>query len=610
MADGDRRIGALVLQPGRELRRGDEVVAIGSRTLAVLSALADANGGLLTKDELIAAAWGRAIVEENTLHAQISAARKVLGVESARLVSVHGRGYRLECEQAQSASTAAPACSIAVLPFINRSHGGDDGFLADGMVDDLITSLAQAAGLKVSSRTSSFAYRDRAIDIRTIASELGVAFVLEGSVQIEDRRIHINVQLIEAESGFHRWSDTFDATLDALQPLLTRIAATTLKAIDLPADLDEADSHHPDAVRLVLIARGMSSLGTAETLERAAATAQEAARLDPTYARAWEALAGIRLVQAQNGQSDWGSLEDTRLIAERALLLDPRLGGPDAIIAVVAAAQADWIAAARHHENAMARNPFSPVLRDSHIFSVLLATGRSRAALTEAGQTIADAPNRPIGHYMRALAAWQSGAPAAAGCDFESALLLGLPHRPTVNFLRFELAFAANDADATQRWLTALMEQIEEPEPRAVAAALLAASGGSLQFAPERIQAVFARALERGALWRQSSVTGFLVRWLATSGAIDAACDCIARIAESWRATGWSLPGFLIPLWHPELEPLRRDSRFATFCTSLDLPAYWQRYGFPDAHVADSVHSAANLGSPSLRPASSRRIAR
>jgi DNA-binding winged helix-turn-helix (wHTH) protein len=163
MPDGDVQIGRFALQPHRQLLGPDGPADLGRKAIALLSVLAAADGAVVTKDELMAAVWGDVIVEENAIQAQIAALRKILGHDAQGLTTVRGLGYRLTLRGAMTpAPTAAKtANSIAVLPFANLTGDPTLDYVGEGMAEELINTLSRAPGLKVPSRTASFAYRGR-----------------------------------------------------------------------------------------------------------------------------------------------------------------------------------------------------------------------------------------------------------------------------------------------------------------------------------------------------------------------------------------------------------------------------------------------------------------
>ena len=186
------RIGDLLLIPHRELRRGDASLPIGGRALTILSELAAAEGLLVSKDQLFARVWPDAIVEENALQAQISATRKALGGEARRLVTVHGRGYRLELDpRAEAPHAATDPASIAVVPFDNLSGDPESDYLANGLTEDTIVSLGRIdpEGVSVIGRTSMIAYRGTKKSLAEIGRELGTDYLVESSLRVESSHL-------------------------------------------------------------------------------------------------------------------------------------------------------------------------------------------------------------------------------------------------------------------------------------------------------------------------------------------------------------------------------------------------------------------------------------
>src|SRR6201994_2423484 len=200
-----------------ELRRDGQPVRIHRRALGILCALAEAKGEIVSKDELMARLWPGRIVEEGNLHVHVSALRKSLdehGGGHSLVVTVPGRGYRLaDANGVRSAPLAEGSLpsqlplpdkpSIAVLPFANMSGDQEQEYFADGMVEEIITALSRIRWLFVIARNSSFTYKDQSVDVTQVGRELGVRYVLEGSVRKAGQQVRITAQLIDAGSGAH-----------------------------------------------------------------------------------------------------------------------------------------------------------------------------------------------------------------------------------------------------------------------------------------------------------------------------------------------------------------------------------------------------------------------
>ncbi len=189
---------------------------IGSRAFDVLLALAQSGGDLVSKEALFEAAWPGVVVGEDNLYAQIAALRRVLGPDRESIVTAPGRGHRFTAPVLRRSAAAAPshargAPAAIVLPFLDlyRYPGAEP--LADAVTEALTVALARTlSGVQMISCTTAFAYRGRAVTARQVCDDLGVRYVLEGSVAFRDGRIRANAQLIDAASDAHLWAERFE----------------------------------------------------------------------------------------------------------------------------------------------------------------------------------------------------------------------------------------------------------------------------------------------------------------------------------------------------------------------------------------------------------------
>ena len=207
-------------------------VPIGLRALDILAVLVERSGNLVSKEEIMAAVWGRTVVESANLTVQISSLRRVLdegGTEGSCIRTVAARGYRFlptvtRVESAKPASMERPAASISqpgvaprlsivVLPFADLSEGGGKQYFADGITDDLTTDLSRVAGSFVIARGTAFTYKGKAAEAKQIGRELGVRYVLEGSLRRSGNQVRVNAQLIDAETDAHLWAERFDRSV-------------------------------------------------------------------------------------------------------------------------------------------------------------------------------------------------------------------------------------------------------------------------------------------------------------------------------------------------------------------------------------------------------------
>lgn len=237
--DAQTTFGPFVLRHGRELLRDGAPVAIGQRALMVLDSLVAAEGGVVTKAELLAKAWPGLIVEEGNLTVQIAGLRKELGPRPDGqdwIVTIPRIGYRfagLEATQPAPALTGESGKPrLAVLPFANLSGDPSRDYFADGVVEDLITAFSRFKSFAVTSRNSTFAYKGKAMDVRQVARELDVRYLLEGSVRLAGDRVRVTTQLVHASSGTHHWAQSFDGELGQIFEFQDRITEAVVGLVE------------------------------------------------------------------------------------------------------------------------------------------------------------------------------------------------------------------------------------------------------------------------------------------------------------------------------------------------------------------------------------------
>ncbi len=349
----------------RVLWRDGVSVELGYRAYDILVALIAANGTLVSKDSLMAAAWPGQIVEENTLQAQISLLRKALGDVSQRcIVTVPGQGYRLVREFVPSEIMESPQLHgrpfLAVVPFDNLSSDSDDEWIANGIAEDLITELSRSRFWFVVSRSSSFIFKGRQVDVRQIGRELGARYVLTGSIRRFGGRLRVTAQLTEAEGRVSVWAERYDRALTDLFAVQDEIAHAVSRACE-PA---------------------------VERAERIRVLRKRPERLD-----AWEAW---QRAKSHIDAEEWDNVDAP---LRRSIMLDPGLALPRAELAFHV-----WAAAAA------GRQPF----RDA----------RSEAE-AEAREAIKLDPTEPVGHAVLSMCRGGMRDSAAAMSIAEHAVELG-----------------------------------------------------------------------------------------------------------------------------------------------------------------------------------------
>jgi len=243
----------------RQLFADSRPITLGGRAFDVLMALIEASGAVVSKDKLLNRVWQGRIVEENRLAGEITALRKAFGADRELIRTVAGRGYQFTGEirvrsaagdravpdtittpaepprlpESDSATLPFPEKpSIAVLPFENISGDREQEYFADGMVEEIITALSRIPWLFVIARNSSFTYKGQAVDVKQVGRELGVRYLLEGSVRKAGGRVRITGQLIDATNGAHLWADRFDGSLEDVFDLQDKVALNVAGIIE------------------------------------------------------------------------------------------------------------------------------------------------------------------------------------------------------------------------------------------------------------------------------------------------------------------------------------------------------------------------------------------
>jgi TolB-like protein len=339
----------------RELRRSGDLVPIEPQVFDLLVYLVRNRDRVVSKDDMIAAVWGGRIVSESALTNRINAARAAVGDsgEQQRLIkTLQRKGIRFVGEvreeqpcQAAPAPVAAVAAegpapaltlpdrpSIAVLPFENVSGDPEQEYFATGMADEIITALSRCGWLFVIARNSSFTYKGKAVDVRRVGRELGVRYILEGSVRRAGNRVRFGAQLAEAANGSHIWADRFEGEMSDVFQLQDRITESVVAAIAPKlqfaefARIKQKPAASLDAYDLYLRALQLDYECTEESLDEAIRCLDRAVALDPTFAPAMALAAfcyGERALQAWAKDFAAEAAEAVRL-ANRAVGLDPQ----------------------------------------------------------------------------------------------------------------------------------------------------------------------------------------------------------------------------------------------------------------------------------------------
>ena len=570
-------------------------------------------GELLDKATLMKAIWPNIVVEENNLNQNISALRRALGEspgEHRFIVTEPGRGYRFVAEvrtltipartsaQQQPAaeastvlSTSQPTTptsrsSIAVLPFANLTGDPGKEYFSDGMAEELIHVLARVPGLRVPSRTSSFAYKGRNVDLRQIATDLRVGAVLEGSVRSAGERIRVTAQLIDAESGYHLWSQNYDRQFEDLFELQDELAREIVRAlrINLSREAQIALTRPPptqdiEAYNLFMQASALSWLGD---LRGAHELLQQAIARDPQFGRARAMRASLRAVAITNDIQLAGTLTDAEREIIAAQAFDPDDFSMRASLGLLYAAQGRWIEAEERFQEALAHDTTNPALRMSAAMSLTESVGHLQRSLDLALEAARLAPAWAASLMTLAMAYVFVGRHEEARRSMDRTTQLGYPTNvPGVRDVLGDLARHSGRYDeAASIMIDALTPALRDAGGAEVVKSVFGAltDRDSRGIAIEKITRLRADvsaervthiSRRRFALWY--TLLG------APAEAFEVANESIDIFAR--HGTIGMYWGFL---WMPDMLPFRQDSRFQEFVRRLKLFDYWNQYGPPD----------------------------
>ncbi len=456
-----------------------------------------------------------------------------------------------------------PEKSVAVLPFANESGDKDEQFFSDGLSEDLINTLSQFAGLKVISRNSAFQFRDSSDSSKVIAGKLGVAHLLEGSVQRAGDEVRITATLVNASDGSVLWSQRYDKPykdLFALQDAITQAVADALKAKLLTAPGVVVQSDRPPSGNLgayMAYQRGVADYARADEpgVRQAIDEYRHAVAIDPHYAAAWAGLsrAWTRLGGTyQGGEAQKQTFMQARRAVDRALQLAPNLAAVHSSGSYLAYFESNWREAQTEIQRALQLAPNDGDAK--YLYGSVLATlGQCANAVDLVQQALRTDPRNDGWYYALSQYLACDGRMAGAQQAMHTAIALQ-PRGAAYHQWLAILAILRNDAKAA---LAAAQQ--EPPGPwRDIAVAL------ALQVGPDRAGADAALK----ALATKYSDTG--PYQIAEAYAIRKDPDAMFKWLD--RAAEFHDPGVSTLLFDPLILRYRNDPRFAAFCKKVGLP--------------------------------------
>ncbi len=624
---------------GRHLEVGGRPVLIGARAYDVLSLLMKHRERVVTKKELLEAAWPGLVVEENNLQVQISTLRKVLGHDA--ITTIPGLGYQftahatsergadsaamdsstapqvpLQTEQTGAGPPAlagaavpqalsgksrrgallaleftillaggfgawrllrpgpAPAApppngpiagtppdrSIAVLPFADMSENKDMEYFSDGLSEEVLDLLSRAPELRVAARTSSFSFKGKPTDLPTIAHKLRVANILEGSVRRAGKQLRITAQLVNAENGYHVWSQTYDRNIGDIFQIQDEIAASVVQALHqsllgegLPKS---AISKSVGAYALYLQARSLQThASTKADWEKVDEYVRRAISADVAYAPAWALFSQVLSTRSQlgyiAGNSGW---EAARQSAIRSLALEPGLAeGHAALASILICHDWNWVPAQAQIDIAMKLDP-SNAQAISCAGCLAQIFGQSEKAISLFENAIANDPLDAKKCNLLAQALCLRGRFAEARDALQKALALD-SRQPFVHGTLGKIALASGN--------TAVAHAEFDQEPyeaiRAVGRALVFIAQDRRSDADEAIAELESNYADHDAAGI-ASVHAF-------RGEIDQAFAWLERAYDERDSD------CIFVKVEPLLQGLRPDPRYKDFLRKMNLPA-------------------------------------
>ncbi len=491
-----------------------------------------------------------------------------LGYFAATRLAPSKRGPEVGAPAAPAAAIAVatafnpPPHSIAVLPFVNMSGDKEQEYFSDGLTEELLNSLAAINGLQVAARTSAFSFKGKDTDIGTIARKLNVGAVLEGSVRRSSHTVRITAQLIDAVTGFHLWSKTYDRDLGDVLKLQTQIATAVADALkvtllaDTATKIELGGTHNPAAFDAYLHASRAADAGGPKGYQSAAAAYTEAIRLDPNYALAF---AGRSFAQSLYA-AQFASRAVVRQYFDRALAdarqaiaLAPELAeGHLALGFYLANGALDLKQARDEFERARALgNGSATILRISGLFAIM--TGRTEAGLADMRRAAALDPLNALTHHLLGFGLYlahryeQARAANAEAISLDPDLLRAYEYSGLTDYQLGNLAGARATCEARPsywgtQWCLALVYQKlgRHADAQAAVAKIQAMQGDTT-------------AYQYSTIYAQWGETPKALEWLESA----------MRLRD---------PGLSLLKTDPLMDPLRKELRYQAIERELKFP--------------------------------------
>ena len=471
-------------------------------------------------------------------------------------------------------STAATAedsdQSIAVLPFVNMSDDADNEYFSDGISEELLNVLVRIDGLRVASRTSSFAFKGKDTSIPNIAESLGVAHILEGSVRKAGNTVRVTAQLIDARTDTHLWSETYDRKLEDIFAIQDEISSHIVAALKVALgtgssgaiDLVQQPTDNLDAYQNYLRGRYLWQRRGEDNIRNAIEAFEKAIELDPKFARAWSSLAAAHTtLPTYSDASPEVHYALATFNAHKALSLDDTIAEAYAVLAEEARGKMRWSEAEKLYKKAIASEPKNST---SYLWygEHLLCVGRTKAAL-EIGliayrlDPLHPGTNQVLGEMYEAVADIES-------MEKSSNAAFKLGHNGGL----FAIAQQRiNEKDFTEASRIMNLLAAEFDLPAEMVALRIAAFQSS-----DQVAAYLDLLENKGDKNTQIRFLWDYIRLGQLDVAFNIVSDPNVFISNTW-----------FDLWRSDTSAFRADPRFEALVRSAGFVEYWNEYGWPPA---------------------------
>ena len=545
-----------------ELRKEGIKVRLQEQPLQILQILLEHPGEVVTREELRKRVWptDTFVDFDHGINNAVKRLREALSdtAETPRYIeTLPRRGYRF----LHAAATTSPSVSIAVLPFLSLSADPENEIFADGMCEEIISSLAQIKNLHVIARTSSFSFKGKHVDLRLIGEQLNVRTVLEGSVRKSGNRLRITAQLVNAADGYHLWSETYDREMKDVFAIQEEIAKAIAQRLEVTLDSEQrplfrAGTDNLEAFKLYTQGRSLFFQRGPHVI-RSVERCRQAVTLDPKYALAWSGLAdAYNMVGFYGLARPEACLPSAKEAAEQAIALDSLVAEAHTSLAMSHLFH-DWDrpSAEREFLHSLKLKPRNSLARSWYgLYYLQWAEGRFEEGLAQATEAV---QIDPLSSYARAIQAF-----TYVPVDVDRSLATALE----------TLQIEPNSYLGQWAQLTALNLQGRFAEAAAVGESVIKLLGRSAWMLASlaRTYACLGRSADSEALymelrWRskQEYVAPAVLAWAAyAAGERDEAI----RYGKEAHAIGD--PSLTAAKYWPDFADLRKDRRFLEILVS------------------------------------------